>query len=398
MAEAVARNGYRAVTVSELVALAGVSKATFYKHFTDKRDCFLATFDAIADISAARVSAAYRAAADFDDKLHAGFTSFAELVIAEPAAAALVLVDSAALGTAAIDARERAAASFERMFRETFRDSPEPIDATTIRGIVAGLRRLTYRRLRTGETERLREDVEPMIEWACSYAAPWPPPSWEPAHAAPAPSPPAEVEPTELAWDEPPNSPRSRIELSHRERIVRAVASLAAETGYEALTIPRISSTAGISNQTFYECFPSKEEAFLAAFQDLAELALADTASAYEAAPGWREGVRAGLAALLAFTAGNAPFARLAFIELPVAGRPAIDLADRQVELFTAFLLPPHLPPEMDTPASPMVATAIGGAVWGLIQHEVVRGRLARLPKLAPALERLALQPFESAL
>ena len=47
MLEAVSRHGYPATTVGELVALAGVSKSTFYEHFADKQECFLATFDEI---------------------------------------------------------------------------------------------------------------------------------------------------------------------------------------------------------------------------------------------------------------------------------------------------------------------------------------------------------------
>src|SRR3954447_24211790 len=46
MAEAVAQHGYGATTVAHVVALAGVSRKTFYEHFADKEDCFLALYDA----------------------------------------------------------------------------------------------------------------------------------------------------------------------------------------------------------------------------------------------------------------------------------------------------------------------------------------------------------------
>ena len=42
-------SGYADTTLRELVALAGVSKSTFYEHFESKQDCFLATFDDIVD-------------------------------------------------------------------------------------------------------------------------------------------------------------------------------------------------------------------------------------------------------------------------------------------------------------------------------------------------------------
>lgn len=41
---AVARKGYADVTIADVVAEAGVSKRTFYEHFTSKQDCLLACY------------------------------------------------------------------------------------------------------------------------------------------------------------------------------------------------------------------------------------------------------------------------------------------------------------------------------------------------------------------
>ena len=46
MAEAVAEHGYGATTIAHVVSRAGVSRKTFYEHFTDKEQCFLALYDA----------------------------------------------------------------------------------------------------------------------------------------------------------------------------------------------------------------------------------------------------------------------------------------------------------------------------------------------------------------
>ena len=37
----VAERGYAASTVADLVALSGVSRGDFYKHFANKEECFL---------------------------------------------------------------------------------------------------------------------------------------------------------------------------------------------------------------------------------------------------------------------------------------------------------------------------------------------------------------------
>src|SRR4029453_3157608 len=41
-----ADTGYAATTIEDIVRGAGVSKKTFYEHFSDKLDCFLAAYEA----------------------------------------------------------------------------------------------------------------------------------------------------------------------------------------------------------------------------------------------------------------------------------------------------------------------------------------------------------------
>src|SRR6478752_2700016 len=51
--EAVAAQGYVKTTVADIIARAGVSRATFYQLFRDKEDCFLAAYKNNADFVAA---------------------------------------------------------------------------------------------------------------------------------------------------------------------------------------------------------------------------------------------------------------------------------------------------------------------------------------------------------
>lgn len=45
MAESCAEKTYSATTIADIVGCASISRGTFYKHFTDKEDCFYATAD-----------------------------------------------------------------------------------------------------------------------------------------------------------------------------------------------------------------------------------------------------------------------------------------------------------------------------------------------------------------
>src|ERR687896_2755529 len=52
---AVTERGYAAATIDDIVRGAGVSKKTFYEHFRDKLDCFLAAYEAASDELLARL-------------------------------------------------------------------------------------------------------------------------------------------------------------------------------------------------------------------------------------------------------------------------------------------------------------------------------------------------------
>lgn len=57
MAELVVERGYAAVTVTDVVARAHVSKRTFYEQFAEREDCFLATYEALAERPLQRIAA-----------------------------------------------------------------------------------------------------------------------------------------------------------------------------------------------------------------------------------------------------------------------------------------------------------------------------------------------------
>lgn len=397
MVEAVARHGYAGTTMRELVTLAGVSKTTFYEHFESKQDCFLSTHDEIISQLSVRVGEAYRSGGDFRERLVAGLAAFMALAVEEPGAAALTAVESLTLGAAGVEHRERAAYAFEVLIQQSFDSSAgkRQVAPVTVRAIVAGIRGVAYRRLRTGQREELPGLVEDLADWTLRYQEPDSAVTLRGVAAAGRPiAPGAVAEPVDDKpdWDEPPSSRISRRTLTQRERIVRGAARVVVENGYAALSIPAISSAAGVSNQTFYEHFASKRDAFLAAFDILAGEALAASNTAFAQAGDRPEAIGAALRALLEHIAGNDLFARLAFFELPTAGPVALDRADAALDSFSAYL--EQDADEIGGPLPRAVLEAIPTGTWAVIQHEIAHGRGAELPALAPDLTRIALAPF----
>ena len=394
MVVAVARHGYPETSVDELVALAGVSKSSFYRHFEGKEQCFLATFDEIVAEAGERIGWAYRSQRGFRERLGAGLERCIEIVAEEPAAARLVLVDSLSLGTAATPHRNAAAGRLELMLRQSFDEAARPgaVSEVTVRGLGGGVRRVVFEWLRAEEPGPLNEHSDDLLEWMCGYLP-------AEGEATPAPPPPASASPEPAggyAWD-PPDSPRSRATLSQRERLLRATAIVTAERGYSSLTVAAISATAGVSTQAFYEHFADKQEAFLAAFEMLSEPALGAAAAAFAGEREWAAGIAAGIAALLDWIAANELYARLAFLEQPAAGERLLAHGDEDIGAFTAFLDPEALGATTPRKPPPVVASAISGGAWAVIQHEVANGRRTSLPQLAPQLAEFVLTPFGAA-
>lgn len=397
MVEAVARHGYAGTTLRELVSLAGVSKSTFYEHFENKQECFLATFDEIVAVLGERVGAAYRSGGDFRQRLHAGLAAFMDLAVEEPAAASLAAVESLSLGAAGVEHRDRASAGFEALIQQSFDHSPleRQVSPLTVRTIVAGIRGVAYRRLRSGRREELPDTVGELVEWALRYQDPDSEATLEAMAAAERPAPPAtKTEPRLPGWEDPPDSSDSRRALDQRQRIVRAAARVAVERGYAALSIPAISGAAGVSNQTFYEHFASKRDAFLAAFEILGGEALEIAAAAFAGEEGRPAAIGAGIRALLEYIATHPLFARLAFFELPTAGPVALDRADETLDGFAGFLGPDLAPAAFARTLPPTILEAVPSGIWTVIQHEIAHDRAAALPELAPELTRIATAPF----
>lgn len=399
MVREVVAHGYEGITVSGLVARARVSKRDFYAEFGSKEECFLAAFERIVGEGAARIGGVHRLPEGREKRLEAVLEELVEATVEHPAASRLVLVDSLSLGAGSIEVRERAEEDLENLIRGSI--DGEALSEAQARAVVGGLRSIFYRALREGRPEGLSRHTGDLAQWAAGYAhaaeqrAPGRPSAGERLAAAaeegsggsgePEPGPP---------WEELPNSPRSRAELSQRERIMRAAAQVAVSRGYAALSIPAISAMAGTSNQTFYEQFGSAQEAFLAALETLTGRAFEAVAAAVLGRESWLEGGAAGIVALLRCFVERPLFRDLAFFALPESGTAGRDRAEALLRGFAAFLAPDPLPPGVPRRPPPIALEAIAGGLWAVVRKEVVAGRAESLPELAPELIDVVLVPF----
>jgi AcrR family transcriptional regulator len=93
IAHAVAANGYRATTITQIVKAASVSSRAFYELFESKEECFLAAFDAVVGHLEELVEEAVRREEDWPHQVIAALRVALRFFSEEPDLARLCLVE-----------------------------------------------------------------------------------------------------------------------------------------------------------------------------------------------------------------------------------------------------------------------------------------------------------------
>jgi AcrR family transcriptional regulator len=176
MSRAIAARGYVNVTVADVVALAGVSRTTFYENFDDKEACFLETYAEGSRALVEEIAAAIRASGqgDWHDRVRTGVTRYLELLGGNPNLARAILVDVLGAGPAAVELRRKVFSSFVDLFRPSptgqrpadvaMRRVPEPY----LRALVGGIAELVQEHIVTRGAESLPELADTLVGLAFS--------------------------------------------------------------------------------------------------------------------------------------------------------------------------------------------------------------------------------------
>jgi AcrR family transcriptional regulator len=392
MVAGVSRKGYEAATVNDLVEVSGVSSRTFYDLFADKQACFLATLEAIIEAAVAyaaqsvgeKISDSRPGGVDLPDSARTegvswekrarwGFDAFAEMVVAQPAAARLALVEAYAAGPEAMVPVENAVAGFEWLTQQLVEQSPQRagMPAEMIVAHIGAQQEITRTRLREGKETELPKLMDEIFALMLSYR---PPP-----------------EPLRLAGRPPKFGPEAIDAHDHAERALRAFAVVVAQEGYVNTTVEMVLKRAQMSATTFYAHFHGKEDAMLAAIDSAGAQLVAAILPAFRRAPDWAEGARAGFGALCNFLASRPALARLVTVEVYAAGPAAIQRRVETLAPLEALVAQGY----KRSPKTPKIAAeAIAGAINTLAYKRIRDSGPESLPSLAPLLTYLALSPF----
>ncbi len=188
--------------------------------------------------------------------------------------------------------------------------------------------------------------------------------------------------------------PREFIAQNQRERIITALVDTVAERGYNATTVANITKAASVSRRTFYEHFADKEACFLAAYDMVADHIRSSMQAAAGAFEEWPQKVRATLATMLRFLAGEPELARLCMIEPIAAGGEVAARHRVSIQGFVEILKAGRPEHSGERPLPEATEETLVGGIVSLIVMEINAGRTEKLEKLLPDLVELTLAPY----
>ncbi|HEX6781620.1 MAG TPA: TetR/AcrR family transcriptional regulator [Solirubrobacterales bacterium] len=375
MVATVAERGYEATRVADVLALAGVSRKAFYRHFADKEQCFDEAVSAMLDATMEIMERLSQDAGGLPGG-EKGLAALLSAAAAQPAAARVCVIEAFAAGPGARAKLEWTVTQLEWLAAGLLGEAQGagPVSRDLARAMLGGISAVSYRMLHERREGELPELAGPLWRWASSLE---PPPKRLPG------------ERTRAA------RPAVRIPFAARvptERVLRGFAAAVAKHGYADATLSTIASHGKVSLSTFYEHFDGKGDALAAALALVETELLTATLPAARAAEGLGATVAAGFRAAMDLFASEPDLAKLWIVEVVGAGPAAAMERDRlDADLFaTVTALGGGDPAELDE----IAVEATMGAVHALMYERMRSGGAVELPGLAPLLTYVAVVPF----
>lgn len=159
MLNAAADLGYLATNVQDVIDRAGVSRPTFYEHFSNKDDCFLAAFDTSADRLRRKIDLASRSGGeDWRNRVRSALEALLRFAIHEPDTARTMVVEARAASATAVRRRVELMDDFARCLQslaDELLPSGRSDTALTASGVVGGVESVLYSRLCKQEYDQI---------------------------------------------------------------------------------------------------------------------------------------------------------------------------------------------------------------------------------------------------
>ena len=166
LAAALTFHGYEDTKITDVVELAGLSRATFYEHFRGKEACFGAAYEDGVERLVAAVEAATRDERSWFIRLSEGLRVGLDFLAADPPLAHLLLVEALAAARPARLEHERSLTRLAEALRPPSElRGGEIVPEETLRLLAGGLASHLSGRVLAGEAERLGKDHDLLLQY-----------------------------------------------------------------------------------------------------------------------------------------------------------------------------------------------------------------------------------------
>jgi AcrR family transcriptional regulator len=190
----------------------------------------------------------------------------------------------------------------------------------------------------------------------------------------------------------PRRMPADQVARHQKARLQGAMVEAVARHGYAGTTLRELVTLAGVSKSTFYQHFESKQDCFLATFDEIIEQLGVRVGEAYRSGGDFREQLVAGLAAFMNLAVEEPAAASLTAVESLTLGAAGVAHRERALEVFGLLVQQSfnHSPSERQV--SEPVVWAIVAGIRGVAYQHLRQGKREELPGVVEELVDWALR------
>jgi AcrR family transcriptional regulator len=172
--ELVAEKGYPEATIGDIVARAGTAKRTFYDHFADKLQCFLAALDLITAPLVASSGRLFAVSGTVRERCEYSLRGYFELLASMPNAAKVFYLEAIAAGPEAVTRRNDVHLKFARnivmLSRAAARQGEgQELSELHALAVVGALHQLIYGQLHQRGPDSLHEIRDDVVQIAVAF-------------------------------------------------------------------------------------------------------------------------------------------------------------------------------------------------------------------------------------
>jgi AcrR family transcriptional regulator len=172
--ELVAEKGYPDVTIGDIVARAGTAKRTFYDHFADKLQCFLAALDVITDSLVASSARLFSVSGTVRERCEYSLRGYLELLASMPNTAKVFYLEAVTAGPEAVTRRLGVHLKFARNIVALSRSAAlegegKELSELHALAVVGALHQLIYRQLHEHGPDSLPEISDDVVQLAVAF-------------------------------------------------------------------------------------------------------------------------------------------------------------------------------------------------------------------------------------